>query len=528
MAPSQQPQLQRAKTTPLAPEPKRLGRFTVTAATAEDGGTAPANAAAATAPGSAAGSTGPPSAPGSESGVVQRRGRFTVTEVNPSSAEVNTSAPAAAATEDSVTDDCPTTPDSGSICPERERSEAGGEMMNVQDVFTLLAKKQEEMGQFLVTMRAQVLQVMTGQVSNASSPSTLHSAIASSTGVRRESLSSVQSHPTKTSNAGAVTGTETDEALNLWEALGKPIERATKRNRQLEDDNLRLREAVKQRKRELQDLKERVEAATLLQNRLSEEMTGMQPLPSFGLAPEALAAAGEADCNERSPLFLASSSQQPPPSSAMLESGQASQPPLQPNSMTPNNQRLAPPKLSSAESALHTPNFAAAASPEEEEAPLTPMSPLPPDQDAFREEGPGATAEASPRTAHKAANKQTSAEGALKDALKQVASSLDLEAKARADPSQVPPARSPTTQSSCPSVQSGSAATTAATGATAKATTLVRSGSVPASSFRHGANRVEGCTADVEGYGPPSVYGGWRSHAVHAKSSHAEPDVQTS
>eukprot|EP00930_Biecheleria_cincta_P032434 TRINITY_DN22510_c0_g1_i1.p1 TRINITY_DN22510_c0_g1~~TRINITY_DN22510_c0_g1_i1.p1 ORF type:complete len:582 (-),score=124.15 TRINITY_DN22510_c0_g1_i1:195-1940(-) len=577
-------QLQRVKSGPLTAEPKRLGRFTVTAASATDdagvAGAVAASTATATAPSSAAGSTGPPSAPSSESGGVQRLGRFTVTP-SVSAAEVHPSAAggvAAAATEDSVTDECPTTPDSGSLCQDRERSEAGGET-NVHDVFTFLVKKQEEMGQLFATMRAQVLQVMTGQALNTSSSSTSPATASNGGGQRSQSLA--QSQLRKPSAASLSAGADTDEALNLWEALGKPIERATRRNKQLEDENERLKQAVRKRKQELQELQDRVKAM-LLQERLSAGMArsgfslgappvlkhersptgspagGREQLPSFGaplMMPEAIA--GEPDGNERSPLFLATSSQQHS-SPTMLEPGQALQTTLQQHTSTPK-QRLIPPLLSSASSSHHTPNFAAAASPTEEETPLTPMSPLPPDQDAVREEG---TAEASPRTAHKASK-------ALDDALKQVASSLDLEVKARADPSQATPAKSPTGQSCSPSVPSASAATAAPASASAmpsvagaplppaplsasiagnqsgnfvnsfapalqspiktgEATTLHRSESLPPASFAHRANRVEGCTADVEGYGSRAVYQGWRSHAIHAKSTVAELDFQTS
>lgn len=50
-----------------------------------------------------------------------------------------------------------------------------------------------------------------------------------------------------------------DEALNTWEQLGKYIEKATKKNRQLEEENKRLREAIATRQREFQELQRNVQ-----------------------------------------------------------------------------------------------------------------------------------------------------------------------------------------------------------------------------------------------------------------------------
>ena len=45
---------------------------------------------------------------------------------------------------------------------------------------------------------------------------------------------------------------ETDEAMVMWEALAKPVERATRRNRELVDENKRLRKAIAAMRSELE------------------------------------------------------------------------------------------------------------------------------------------------------------------------------------------------------------------------------------------------------------------------------------
>jgi len=55
---------------------------------------------------------------------------------------------------------------------------------------------------------------------------------------------------------------EEDEALNLWETLGNPLERTTKRNKALEDENKRLQKEVTLKKSELQELQHRAQTRT--------------------------------------------------------------------------------------------------------------------------------------------------------------------------------------------------------------------------------------------------------------------------
>jgi len=208
-------------------ETQRRGRFTVTAAPETQEANqqrpsgppkAPKSETSTSQVGSCATSQRGPSSEGS--GAQHRLGRFTVTGVS----------------EDGLTDDTPTTPDSGSLCPERERFDLG------PDVFAFLDVKQKEVGALFDKMRAQIFQVMAGQAAPGA-PTGKHATTPPFTGGMP--------------NASPLIRGDNDEALNLWGELGKPIERAIKKNRQLEDENLRLRQEVAQKKLQLQSLQER-------------------------------------------------------------------------------------------------------------------------------------------------------------------------------------------------------------------------------------------------------------------------------
>jgi len=219
---------------------------------------------------------------------VQRLGRFTVFP--------------ATNNDDETTDlDSSTTTDSASLCAERPDSFG----VNMLDVHTFLEMKHKEIGVLFEKMRAQIFQVMVGQatgtfpqaaasgpghlvqpvplVLSATSSQAAQPARAPGAGraaaVPRAPVSSSPSEvpPASVAAAAAAGAAATivgpaisagpgampegiDEAINLWEALGKPIERATKRNRVLEDENKRLRRDIQLQEQELQELQRRAQA----------------------------------------------------------------------------------------------------------------------------------------------------------------------------------------------------------------------------------------------------------------------------
>jgi len=89
-----------------------------------------------------------------------------------------------------------------------------------------------------------------------------------------------------------------DEAINLWEALGKQIERATKRNRQLEDENQKLKRQVAEKTREL-DLLERQQCAqqAAAEQQQAEATPAVGPATTIRSADARVAVAGAVAAN---------------------------------------------------------------------------------------------------------------------------------------------------------------------------------------------------------------------------------------
>jgi len=134
--------------------------------------------------------------------------------------------------------------------------------VNLEEVHTLLASTNREFGTLFGKMRAHVLDVMVAQglpreraAKNRNGNSGLNLSVSTSAASSRHQ--SVTAAPVGVSSSQLA---EADEALNLWETLGKPIERTTKRNRALEDENKRLKREVAAKMRELQELQHRAHA----------------------------------------------------------------------------------------------------------------------------------------------------------------------------------------------------------------------------------------------------------------------------
>jgi len=283
-APSSPERSLEGKTPPL-PDPGRIGvsaaNETGTGNASEDASSELAGPSSALPP--AAGPSVSPRPSEGSSSRVQRLGRFTVFPVN-SAAGVN---------DDETTDlDSSTTPDSASLCAERPDNFG----VHLQDVHAFLELKHNEMGVLFDKMRAQIFQVMVGQVTgsagaapsppgqqmvagpamNAAPPAAVPTPTTAAqhvqpgplaqlaaplarAGAGRPGCSPTTAAPGIASGRGVRTG-PIDEAINLWEALGKPIERATKRNRVLEEENKRLKREIALKERELRELQRRTQA----------------------------------------------------------------------------------------------------------------------------------------------------------------------------------------------------------------------------------------------------------------------------
>lgn len=222
---------------------------------------AAANAAAAKAVAAVARPTGAPHSDGSGGGRVQRLGRFTVVQTNGPNDD------------ESLDCDSTHTPDNVSQCA--DRPEVAG--MNLVDVHSFLELKHKEIGRLFDKMRAQIYEVMVGPGVPAGTPPAIAlampSAASSSSSAAAGSTTAGTSHSSARTVPRPVAAAPAevlapvvaghDEAIDLWEALGKPIERATKRNRHLEEENKRLKRELGLKERELQELQRRLQAASL-------------------------------------------------------------------------------------------------------------------------------------------------------------------------------------------------------------------------------------------------------------------------
>eukprot|EP00931_Biecheleriopsis_adriatica_P011264 TRINITY_DN112342_c0_g1_i1.p1 TRINITY_DN112342_c0_g1~~TRINITY_DN112342_c0_g1_i1.p1 ORF type:complete len:578 (-),score=93.91 TRINITY_DN112342_c0_g1_i1:37-1770(-) len=522
--------LQRSSSKGATAEPQRRGRFQLTVeASAETGTdvqvpTVPASpcgsaasgpagllSAAATSatptetvspnlrPDGTALSSGPPS---DGSGV--RRGRFIVSAV--------TNSPGM---EDEVMDDTSTTPDSASQCPDRDRHDP-------QDVLAFLLLKQQEMGALFNSMRDQIVQVMSAGQSSSSASSN------ASIGTRELSSSSgmasaapaieARSHATP---SGGASHEEREKAINLWEELGKPIERATRRNRQLEDENVRLQRQVKQKRNELEMLKGMLSAlqgggAAYPGNMAATVIAPSNSTPSMELSPTAAQSPNSSSAVHRSPMFGCGAStnvpadpseqlQQLPPLGNLaipslsagplqqLATGTQTQPAQMQNLAggQSNAGTASVPMLSVA----NTPQFSASPSPEQPVSPLT--SPLLPNGSS----SPGAWGASSASSdvqladamAASSPGKGLGGSPALEEfLLRQVEGPLSSKAEVAPAPS-----------------------------------SLQRSGSYPAVYRLGHSNRVPGVTGDTGSYGTAEEYRNWRLGA-HRSDMEASPNRNSS
>lgn len=257
-------------------------------------------------------STGPTSGPSSDDGSGNKgfkRGRFTVSYAGPAGID---SQPG----DDDVTDcDSLTTPDSASQCgPERPSGPEGAVVNNSVGDLLKWGKEIKKLFCMMQVQFQQVIQQQSAQSTSSSSsasvagggsaalpalPATMaplgtapHASLAqlqvpqsalppaSTSGIMNNSPAQLMRQSSMPSSVGGrsrrtsqLSGAEAipgaglpeaaaaklgsdkkDEAINMWEALGKPIEKATRRNRQLEDENKRLKDEIKRRERELEEL----------------------------------------------------------------------------------------------------------------------------------------------------------------------------------------------------------------------------------------------------------------------------------
>jgi len=131
--------------------------------------------------------------------------------------------------------------------------------VNLEEVHTMLASTNRQVGALFEKMHAHVLDVMSAHGLPR------ERAVKSSNGNSGFNLSDSASvassqHPSVSAASLGVSSShlvEADEVLNLWETLGKPIERTTKRNRALEDENQKLKTEIALRMQKLQELQHR-------------------------------------------------------------------------------------------------------------------------------------------------------------------------------------------------------------------------------------------------------------------------------
>jgi len=139
--------------------------------------------------------------------------------------------------------------------------------VNVEEVHTVFASTKSEVGALFEKMCAHVLDVMAthelprehaAKSRNGNTGFNLSDST-SATSSQHRSVSAASSGVSPNHHV------EADEVLNLWETLGKPIERTTRRNRALEDENQRLKTEVALKMRRLQELQHRAQTQTQAQ-----------------------------------------------------------------------------------------------------------------------------------------------------------------------------------------------------------------------------------------------------------------------
>jgi len=137
--------------------------------------------------------------------------------------------------------------------------------VNLEEVHTLLASTNREVGTLFEKMHAHVLDVMAAHGLPREHATKSRSGNGGFNLSDSTSVASSQHPSVSAASLGVSSNVEVDEVLNLWETLGKPIERTTKRNRALEDENQRLKTEVALKMRKLQELQHRAQTQTQAQ-----------------------------------------------------------------------------------------------------------------------------------------------------------------------------------------------------------------------------------------------------------------------